>query len=95
MTAPRPLISAEEGIARKAAIDFARGSVRFEGFVWSPQVEELAQRFIAGEITATERIDAIKRLYPEAERRSQAYEGAVTGHRIAELHLAQRGYSLS
>lgn len=57
---PRPKISEEERARRKAAIDFARGSVRFEGVVLSPEVEEINRRFIDGEITGDEHIEAIK-----------------------------------
>ncbi|AJW46249.1 hypothetical protein TK49_06800 [Ralstonia mannitolilytica] len=56
----RPPIDEHERARRKAAIDFARGSVRFEGFVLSPEVEEINRRFIDGELTGDEHIEAIK-----------------------------------
>lgn len=56
----RPEISEQERASRKEAIDFARGSVRFEGFILSPEVEEINRRFIDGELTWDEHTDAIK-----------------------------------
>ncbi|MBV7483236.1 antitoxin VbhA family protein [Bordetella sp. BOR01] len=50
----------EERDARLRAINFARGSVRFEGFVLSAEVEEINRRFINGELTGDEHIAAIK-----------------------------------
>ncbi len=46
---------------RKAAIDYARGSVRLEGFVVSASVEELNRRYIDGEMTSAEHSAAIRR----------------------------------
>jgi len=48
------LITDEERARRRAAFEFARGSVRFEGIVISPEAEALAERFINGEITLEE-----------------------------------------
>lgn len=50
----RDPISAEERARRKAAVDYARGSVRLEGFVVSPFDEGVYSRFIEGEITREE-----------------------------------------
>jgi antitoxin VbhA-like protein len=47
-------ISAEERARRKAAVDYARGSVRLEGFIVSPFAEDLNRRYIDGEITSAE-----------------------------------------
>jgi hypothetical protein len=47
-------ISAEERARRKAAVDYARGSVRLEGFIVSPFAEDLNRRYIDGEITREE-----------------------------------------
>jgi hypothetical protein len=47
-------ISAEERARRKAAVDYARGSVRLEGFIVSPFAEDLNRRYIDGEITRKE-----------------------------------------
>ena len=48
-------ISPEERARRKAAVDYARGSVRLEGFIVSPFAEELNRRYIDGEITRKEK----------------------------------------
>jgi len=58
-----PAISAEERAKRQRAVDFARGSVRFEGFILSPEVEELNRRFIEGELTSDEHVAETLRLY--------------------------------
>lgn len=59
-TYSKPRISDEERARRKAAIDFARGSVRLEGVVLSDAVEEANRRFIDGELTGDEHIEAVK-----------------------------------
>jgi hypothetical protein len=61
-TATRPTggISPEERARRKAAIDYARGSMRLEGFVLSDFVEDLNRRYIDGEITSAEHSAAIR-----------------------------------
>ena len=43
-------ISAEERARRKESIDFARGSVRFEGVTLTTEMEALNQRYINGEL---------------------------------------------
>lgn len=43
-------ITPAERAKRKAAIDFARGSVRFEGIILSPEIEEINQQYIDGDI---------------------------------------------
>jgi len=63
-----PAISAEERAKRQCAVDFARGSVRFEGFILSPEVEELNRRFIEGELTSDEYVAETLRLYDPALR---------------------------
>lgn len=50
------LISMEESAKRKYAVDFARGSVRFEGIVLTPEIEEINQQYIHGHITSQEHI---------------------------------------
>jgi Antitoxin VbhA len=52
-------ISPHERARRKAAVDYARGSVRLEGFVVSPFAEDLNRRYIDGEITRQELTAAI------------------------------------
>lgn len=46
--------------SRKESVDYARGSVRFEGFVLSLEAEEINRRYIAGELTLDEFIEAGK-----------------------------------
>ena len=60
VTASRGVISEAEKARRRAAIDYARGSVRLEGFVVSDFAESLNQRFINGEITRVELTAALK-----------------------------------
>jgi hypothetical protein len=55
-------ISAEERGKRQRAIDFARGSCRFEGLIPAPEGEEINQRFIEGELTMEEATAAAKGL---------------------------------
>ena len=43
-------ISAIERTHRHREVDFARGSVRHEGGIFSDQIEQLNARYIAGEI---------------------------------------------
>lgn len=45
-----PAISIEEQARRKHAIDFARGSVRFEGFVLDAETEALFADYVAGKL---------------------------------------------
>lgn len=52
-------ITEQERKRRKAAIDFARGSVRYEGIILPPEVEEINRQFINGEITGKQHIAAI------------------------------------
>lgn len=56
----QPQISDQERARRKASIDNARGSVRFEGFILSPEVEQINRRFIDGELTRQEHVEAVK-----------------------------------
>lgn len=48
------MISEEERILRKKAIDFARGSVRLEGCILDAEIERLNAEFIAGNLTNEE-----------------------------------------
>ena len=50
----RVTITEDERARRREAVNFARGSVRFEGIVLSDEAEALAERFINGEITLEE-----------------------------------------
>lgn len=47
---PRPAISEEERSRREREVNFARGSVRYEGGVLSDEIEQLNARYVAGEI---------------------------------------------
>ncbi len=57
----KPSISDDERARRKEAVDYARGSVRLEGFVLRSDIEALYDRHIAGELTSDELGAAIKR----------------------------------
>jgi hypothetical protein len=57
---PRARITPEERARRKAADDYARGSLRLEGFTPSEQSDELTRRYIDGEITRAELTVAIR-----------------------------------
>jgi hypothetical protein len=48
----------------KAAVDYAKGSVRLEGFVLAPEVEELNRRYVVGDLTSDQLTEAILALYP-------------------------------
>ena len=50
------LISMEESAKRKYAVDFARGCVRFEGIVLTPEIGDINQQYIHGHLTSQERI---------------------------------------
>jgi hypothetical protein len=56
----KPRISAEESARRRAEVDFARGSVRFEGFILGADIEAINERYINGELTSDEHVEAIK-----------------------------------
>lgn len=53
-------IGEQERAKRQASVNFARGSVRLEGFVLSSKVEDISRRYINGELTGDEHIAAIK-----------------------------------
>lgn len=59
-TVVKPRVSPVERARRKASIDAARGSVRLEGFILSAEIEAINQRFIDGELTREEHIQAIQ-----------------------------------
>lgn len=74
MDAKTATITEEERARRREAVNFARGSVRFEGIVLSAEAEALAERFINGEISLEEHT----RLGIELSRRErQAASGAT------------------
>jgi len=57
-------ISPAERRRREAAVNFARANVGLEGFKLSKECEELACRFVAGEITISDLIIANKESAP-------------------------------
>ena len=59
-TASRGGISEAEKARRRAAIAYARGSLRLEGFSLTPDIEALNQRYIEGEISGAEHSAAIR-----------------------------------
>ena len=72
-------ISEEEGVQRREAVSFARGSVRFEGIILSAEAEALAERFINGEITLEEhtRLGIALSLREREQRELQALIEAI------------------
>lgn len=56
---PRPLISDEERLRREREVNFARGSVRYEGGILSEEIEQLNACYVAGEIDSAELTAAI------------------------------------
>ena len=54
-------ISDTERNRRQNAVDYARASVRLEGFVLDPDIEALNARYVNGELTSEELTAAIKR----------------------------------
>jgi hypothetical protein len=56
-----PPIADAERLRRQKAVEYARGSVRLEGFVLDADIEALNQRYVNGELTSEELTAAIKR----------------------------------
>jgi hypothetical protein len=54
--------AADDQASRQRAIDFARGSVRYEGFALSAEAERIGEQFVAGHLTVAEYVIAIKAL---------------------------------
>ncbi len=54
-----PAISAAERIRRQREVNFARGSIRYEGGILSEEIERLNARYVAGEIDSDELTAAI------------------------------------
>ncbi|WP_010188431.1 antitoxin VbhA family protein [Sphingomonas sp. PAMC 26605] len=55
-----PAISDEERASRLRAVNFARGSVRYEGGIQTEEVEVIAARYVDGGLTLDEYIAAVK-----------------------------------
>ena len=60
-------ISDAERKRRQKAVDQARNSIRLEGFILPAEVEELSQRYVAGEMTSEELSEAIQVRYVAGE----------------------------
>lgn len=58
-TDPRPTISEEERARRAYAVSFGAGSTRFEGGVLTDEANAINARFVSGELTQAEWIDAM------------------------------------
>lgn len=59
ITSAAPAISEAERARRLSEVDFARGSVRYEGGILSDEIEALNARYVAGEIDSDELTAAI------------------------------------
>ncbi len=59
ITSSAPAISEAERARRLREVNFARGSVRYEGGILSDEIENLNARHVAGEITSDELTAAI------------------------------------
>lgn len=59
LTSSTPAISEAERARRLSEVNFARGSVRYEGGILSDEIEQLNARYIAGEIDSDELTAAI------------------------------------
>lgn len=53
----------EEHRRRKAAVDYARGSVRLEGFTVTPQAEAIYASYVAGALDEAGMMSAITALH--------------------------------
>jgi len=86
----RAPISAEERAKRKAAADFAFGSVRLEGFILGDEEKALFERYyVEGELTLQEFIDAGLALAEDFKRQDEE-EAAAMQKLIAERVWAIR-----
>jgi len=81
------MIAPDERQRRQKAIDFARGSVRLEGFVISAEAEAIGRQFVDGEMTLPEYVAAILAISKVGPDSRKWDEGQITGAKIAELHL--------
>ena len=82
-----PDLSPEEH-ARQRAVDFARGSVQLSGGEPGPEAEALARRYVEGELSLQEYVDAgiaHARTLPKGEPRQEYFPT------LAEAMNAARG----
>ncbi len=54
-----PELSGEERTARQKAVDFARGSIQLSGGELDSEVEALNRRYIAGDLSSDEHLEAV------------------------------------
>jgi hypothetical protein len=90
-------ISIEESVSRKAAIDFARGSVRLEGVVLSSEIEAINQQYVDGHIdadtrralsfAASEREFGVNLSVPESTKRKREVDFARGSVRLEGIIL--------
>ncbi len=59
ITSSVPAISERERARRLEEVNFARGSIRYEGGILTDEIEQLNARYIAGEIDSDELTAAI------------------------------------
>ena len=59
LIADHPSISAEERTLRERAVAQARASVRLEGTVLPPEIEELNRQYIGGEFSTSEYVEKV------------------------------------
>ena len=60
LDAPPLAVSEAERARRIEAVNFGRGSVRYEGGILTDEIERINMRFIDGEMTVDEFIAAVK-----------------------------------
>lgn len=80
-------ITAEERQRRQRAIDFARGSVRYEAFILSAVAEAIGGRFVAGELTRSGYVTAMLAISNTGPDSRAWNEGQITAARIVEYQL--------
>ena len=78
-------IDAEERTKRLDAVSFARGSLRYEGIIFSPEVEAINMQFVNGELTLAQYVETAISHIKNNEMPNGA--DAMSGIRIAELQL--------
>ncbi len=54
-----PELAEEERMARQQAVDFVHGSIKLSGGGLSPEIEALNRRYIAGDLSGDEHLEAI------------------------------------
>ena len=60
-TVLQPLISDVERARRKHNIDYARGTLRYDGIHLTPEIEAINVRFIDGYLTNSEHSEQVRR----------------------------------